>query len=98
MGVTYAAMEHQFTPPPEEHRGDHAKLGRYFDETLAAQKAGVEASTAQDLKGVRQALGRTRVAFCETAEGLSDVIKAVVSAQFGEPPGVPGPGICDPVP
>jgi len=85
--------------PPNEFRDDHTNLVRYFDGTLAAQRAVLEAATAQDFGGLRDGMGRTKGVFCETAEGLSDEIKPVVSVQFGAPPGSPGlAGICGPGP
>ena len=75
--------------PPEDLSDDHANLVRYFDETLAAQGAVLDSAAAQDLGGLRDGMGQTRGVFCETAEGLSDEIKPVVSVQFGAPPGPP---------
>jgi hypothetical protein len=72
--------------PPDELREDHDRLARYFDETLAAQRAVVDAATAEDLSGLRDGIDRTRTVFCETARGFSDAMKPVVFAQFGGPP------------
>ncbi len=72
--------------PPDELREDHDRLARYLDETLAAQRAVVDAATAEDLTGVRDGIGRTLNVFCETARGFSDVMKPVVFVQFGGPP------------
>lgn len=84
--------------PPEELRGDHDRLVRYFDETLAAQRSVVVAATAEDLNGLRDGIARTLDVFCETARGFSDAMKPVVFAQFGGPP--PDPDMtreCGPV-
>ena len=86
------------TPPGELH-DDHELLVRYFEETLAAQRAVLSAATAEDLGGLREGMGQTRGVFCETALGISDEMKPVVSVQFGGPPDDPGlSDICGPGP
>ena len=84
--------------PPDELREDHDRLARYFDETLAAQRAVVDTAMAEDLSGLRDGIDRTRNVFCETARGFSDAMKPVVFVQFGGPP--PDPNLtrdCGPV-
>lgn len=76
--------------PPNELTDDHALLTRFFQETLAAQRAVLKASAAQDFRGLRDGMGLTRGVFCETAEALSDEIQPVVDVQFGVPTGPPG--------
>ena len=71
---------------------------RYFDETLAAQRAVVDAASAEDLSGLRDGIGRTLNVVCETARGFSETMKPVVFTQFGGPP--PDPDLtreCGPV-
>ena len=84
--------------PPDELREDHHLLTRYFDETLAAQRAVVDAATAEDLSGLRDGINRTLDVFCETARGFSETMKPVVFTQFGGSP--PDPDLtreCGPV-
>ena len=84
--------------PPDELREDHDRLVRYFDDTLAAQRAVVNASASEDLSGMRDGMDRTRNAFCEAARGFSDAMKPDVFTQFGGPP--PDPDLtreCGPV-
>ena len=86
--------------PPAELHDDHKLLVRYFEETVAAQRAVLNAAAAEDFGGLREGMGETNVVFCDTALGISDEMKPVVSVQFGEPPddsGLP-PEICGPRP
>jgi hypothetical protein len=84
--------------PPDDLRADHDRLARYFEATVAAQRAVVDAAAAEEVTGVRDGIARTRSAFCDTARGLSDAMKPVVFVHFGGPP--PDPDLmreCGPV-
>ena len=84
--------------PPEELRDDHGLLERYLEETLVAQRAVAEASSAQDMGRVRTRMSETRNVFCQAARGFSEAMKPVVFPQFGGPP--PDPdllGTCGPL-
>lgn len=85
--------------PTDELRGDHDRLVKYFEETLAGQQAIVDAATAGDLSGMRAGMGRTHSTFCETAKGFSDDARPVVHVQFGgDPENRDSPRECGPPP
>ena len=72
--------------PPDELRDDHDRLVRYLEEMLAAQRALVEASSAEDFGGVRSQMAETRNLSCEAARGFSEAMEPVVFPQFSGPP------------
>ena len=53
---------------------------------MAAQRAIVDAASAEDLSGVRDGMNSALNVFCETARGFSEAMDPVVFVQFGGPP------------
>ena len=72
--------------PPDNVRGDHELLIRYFEEVLQAQQDIFAAISDSDFAAISGGILRTQAAFCDAGTGISDALGPSVRVHFEGPP------------